>query len=353
MSLSFFQRLQLDNKVRKEWYAVLGSMTDASTKMAVASALQQMSAEFKLVKQPVAPLVDELILRMTGGRASSVTKSLRLGDSLGGLVPANEAMMIKAGEEHGELSRGLQQASFFVGAIDGLMGAVRKAMGLSIMYGFVIFAIYVFFGIELLPQMELTAKRATWPAAAQTFGFVADNILWIAGIAAAIVGFVWISVKKLAVNWTGKARDFADEHIWPFKTIRLLNASAMLMGLSGFIKAGVPFDQAIKTLAEASNPYMKSKYARTTQAGKRGERDFDALLASGLLPKNRHWIVRCYGKTSDFGLSIEKIAEDFVKFATERTEKMATWLNLFFMVLTAANLGWVALSITSIVKSVR
>ena len=353
MSLSFLERLQIDAKVRREWYDVLASMTDDKTRMAVSSALRKMSKEFETTRHPMAPLVRELILRMTGGGRSGASESLRLGDSLKGLVPANEATMIKSGEQLGDVSRGLRQASYYVGSSDGLVEQVRTALALSGTYALVIFAMYVFFSIDLLPQMELVSKRSSWPIAAQRFGYVADHIFLFGGIVGAVAVGLWTLVKYLSKNWFGRGRDFADRHIWPFTTIRLMNASGLLLSLSGYVQAGSPFDAAIDSMAESADPYMLNKFHAIRRAGRSGKEDFNALLESGLVPKERAWIIRCYGETSDFGLAIEKIAREFVSYATDRTARMAKRLNLVALFLVAANIGWVAMTVASIVKSVK
>lgn len=352
MSLTFLERLQIDGKARKEWYDVMASMTDDKTRMPVATALRKMSEEFKASKHVMAPLVRELIVRMTGGRAGK-TDSLRLGDSLKGLVPANEATMVKSGEQQGDVSKGLRQASFYVGSSDGLVDQVRMAMALSGTYALVIFAMYVFFAIDLLPQMELVSKRSSWPVAAQRFGYVADHIFIVGAVLCGLGVGLWFLVKHLARTWCGRGRAFADRYIWPFTTIRLMNSSGMLLGLSGFIQAGSPFDVAIGHMSDAADPYMKDKYQAIRRAGKSGKEDFNALLACGLVPEERAWIIRCYGETADFGLAIEKIAQEFVAYATAKTARMAKRLNLVAMFLVAANIGWVAMTVASIVKSVK
>lgn len=353
MSLTFLERLQIDAKVRREWYDVLASMTDEKTRMPVASALRKMNEEFKTTRHPMAPLVRELILRMTGGGRPGASESLRLGDSLKGMVPANEATMIKSGEQLGNVSKGLRQASYYVGSADGLVEQVRMAMALSGTYVLVVFAMYVFFAIDLLPQMELVSKRSSWPVAAQRFGYVADHIFIFGAVIIGLISGVWMLVKYLSKNWHGRGRDFADRYIWPFTTIRLMNSSGLLLGLSGFIQAGSPFDTAIGSMSETADPYMKSKYQAIRRAGKSGKEDFNALLESGLVPEDRAWIIRCYGETSDFGEAIEKIAREFVAYATTKTARMAKRLNLVAMFVVAANIGWVATTVASIVKSVK
>lgn len=354
MKLNILQRLALGPSVRKEWYEVFASMTNEKTRMPVASALKTMAREFKLINNPLGPLVLILMHKMTGGSLPSKVQTSRLGDALKGLVPDAEATMIKAGEMQGDISKGLAQAAMLVGSLDELVMAFRKGMMLTWVYGIAVYALYCFMAIEAMPTLESMIPRDTWPSNAKKMGVITDNIILI-GFAFA-VGFIGIyaSFKYAARNWIGRYRDVFDAKIWPFTTYRTLNSSSLLLGLSGFIQSGMPFDKAIGYMSEtATSRYMREKYARIKRATQSGITDYNAVIASGLLPEAQLWIIRCYGETADFGEAIEDIAKNFVKLAVARAEKLAMLLNIVGMVIAAANLGWVGLTFSSIVKTVK
>lgn len=353
MSIPFHKRLFITGAVRREWYEVLASMTDGVTRLNVSTVLKEMQHEFKTARHPMFPVVQQVITRMTGGRSSVAIESLRLGDSLKGLVPDNEAMMVKAGEERGELARGLRQAAFYVGSSDELVGLLRAAVASFAMYALGIIAMNLFFAFNLLPEMEKSSPRHRWPGFAQTYGWVADHMIIVAIAALFICLGMWFLVKYLIVNWHGKGRDFADQYVWPFTTARLMNSSALLMGLSGFVKTGAPFSEAIANVSNGAAPYMRSKFQLIKRGLKEGKPDYEALLVAKLVPQEREWIIRSYGKTSDFGKALEQVAQDFMKYALKRTAVMSKGLNLVFMIIVAANIGWVGSTVAAIVKAVR
>lgn len=353
MSISLLQRLFITASVRREWYEVLASMTDGVARMNISTVLKEMQHEFKNTSHPMAPVVQQVITRMTGGRGSVAIESLRLGDSLKGLVPDNEAMMVKAGEERGELSRGLRQASFYVGSSDELVSLLRTSVATFAMYALGIVAMNLFFSFNLLPQMEKSSPRYRWPSFAQSYGWVADHMIIVSIIALLLCVGMWFLGRYLIINWRGKGRDFADQYIWPFTTARLMNASALLMGLSGFVKTGAPFSEAIAHVSHGAAPYMRSKYQLIKRGLKDGKPDYEALLSAKLVPAEREWIIRSYGKTADFGSALEQVSKDFMKYAVRRTAVMSKGLNVAFLIVVAANIGWVGSTVAAIVKSVR
>lgn len=353
MSIPFNKRIFITAAKRREWYEVLASMTSKESGLSVSDVLKDMHEEFKSVRHPMEPVVSRLITRMRGGKSGVQVESLRLGDSLKGLVPPNEAMMIKAGEERGEVSRGLRQAAAYVGSSDELIGLVRKAVAVFGLYFLGIVAMNVFFSVELLPQMQLSSPRHSWPGYAQVYGWVADHMVYITIALLLMVAGVWWGFKYLFRTWRTRGREFADRRIWPFTTVRLMNSSALLVSLGGFVKVGSPFVEAIEIVSKGANPYMTGRFRLIKSSMKSGSTDYDALLASKLIPEDREWIIRCYGKTTDFGAALDQISVEFMKYALRRTEKIAAMLNLILMFLVAANIGWVGSTVSAIVKSVR
>ncbi|SFF31959.1 type II secretion system F family protein [Paracidovorax wautersii] len=353
MSIPFSKRIRITAARRREWYEVLASMTSKESGLTVPVVLKDMHGEFKSIGHPMEPVVKQLIMRMRGAKGGVEIDSLRLGDSLKGLVPPNEAMMIKAGEERGDVSRGLSQAAAYVASSDALLGLVQKSLAISGIYFLCITLINIFFSVALLPKMQTASPRYTWPGYAQTYGWVADHMIIIACLFVVFVIVGWFIFLYLLKNWKSSGREFADRRVWPFTTVRLMNASALLMSVSGFVKVGAPFVEAIQIVAAGANPYMASRFKRIKGAMRGGAYDYDALVASKLIPESWQWIIRCYGRSSDFGVALEMISTEFVQYALKRTGRVAAMINFALLLLVAANIGWIGLTVTGIVRSVR
>ena len=352
--LPFHQRIRIGWRDRQEMYEVLGVMTGPQGGIALNTALKDMEIEFRESKHPLYPLIKELNHRMRGGRStSSKSTSLFMGDCLQGLVPANEAMMIRAAESRGSVSQGLLHASEYVGAIKELVSIIRQSMFLIVIYIVAILGLYAFFSYSILPQLSDTIPRHKWPKYAQNFGWVADH-LYI--IVPAVIGFVLVAVfisRYLMANMTGNTRTFLDKHIWPFTTQRLLNASALLAGLSGFFSAGVPFSSAISALKKSSDRYMQSKHHIIQGELQEGKNDHNALLATELIPRKFAWIVSCHGRTSGFGVKLGDISKQFISHAIQKAKQTASVLFFAGLFMVGMNLLWVIISFYGIVQQIK
>lgn len=349
---SYWYQLRLTAAVRTDFYAALASMTGAAGRIPLGQALQEAQVEFERQRHVLHPLVQEILHRMKGGGKKNI-KSLKLGDVLIGLVPPNEAMMIKAGEERGDPAMGLVQAAKHVRNEAELMSIVRSGLALVMLYTLAMIGIYFFFSFQIIPQMEQAAPRHLWPQTAKQFAFVADHIVFFSiGLLLILVG-LYFCFEYLKNNLTGRTRNFLDSHVWPFTTIRLLNSSAVLSSLSGFINAGVPFQQAIDSISQNSNRYLSHKFSVIRKSIKQGKSDYVSLLSCQLLPKERAWMVSLYGRTSDFGHSLEHISDDFIKYSVSRTKTITSFVSYAGLVAVAASISWVAISLYAIVGSVK
>lgn len=349
---SFWYRLRLTASVRTDFYSALASMTGPAGRIPLGQALQEAQIEFAKQKHLLHPLLQEILNRMKGG-GKRRSQSLKLGDVLIGLVPPNEAMMIKAGEERGDPAMGLVQAAKHVRNEAELMSIVRGGLFLVMLYTVAMIAIYFFFSLQIIPQMEQAAPRHLWPQSARQFAFVADNIVFFSAALLSTLIALYFGFEYLKNNLTGRTRNFLDDHIWPFTTTRLINSSAVLSSLSGFIRAGVPFQMAIDAVSQNSNRYLNHKFSLVRKSIKQGKSDYVSLLSCQLIPQERAWMVSLYGRTSDFGQSLEHIADEFIKFSVAKTKTITSFVSIAGLVVVAASISWVAISLYAIVGSVK
>lgn len=353
--LNAWQRFRITTKMRKEMYGLLASMTAKDGGgIPIATGLRDMDIEFAASNHALSPLLREVNRRMRGeSSVKGQSLSLRLGDCLIGLVPDNEAMMIKAGEDQGDIARGLRTAESFVGATEKLIETVRAGLFLVGIYVVMVIAMFIGFSLAILPQMEATVERKFWPGYAKAFGFVADHMIIFVVCVLAFLTLVVFIFNHMRKNMVGHVRQKLDEYLWPFTTVRLLNSSAMLAGLSGFLQAQVPFQTAINTMSRSADRYMQDKYRQMNIFIRNGSRDYEAVLGCKLIPREYGWIIGMSGKTSDFAQKLDHIATEFIKYAVKRTERTVVYMNFAGMALVAANIAWIALSMFGIVMSLK
>lgn len=351
--------LRLTSETRANLYGALASMTGPAGGLALGMALSEMEDEFRKQKHYLHPLILEIIRRMKGGGAKrksysdSATKTLRLGDVLMGLVPSNEAMLIRSGEEQGNISYGLAQAATHASGQSELIQIIRSGVSRFVLYAVMMVAIYFLFSIEILPQMDEAVPRSKWSIAAQRFGYIADHIIIVC------IGFLlsllllYIAFNFMRKNLTGRTRAFLDKHIWPFTTVRLMNSSATLSSLSGFLRTGVPFKTALMSMSEGADPYMMSKLDHIKRLTQQGKEPHIALTTSDLFPEEHKWIIRVYGRTTDFGSALENIAKQFYDLAIKKAKTTAVIAEILGTLAIAFSILWIAATIYGIVGSLK
>lgn len=351
-------KVRLNSTVRADFYGVLSSLTGANGRIPLGTALVEMEAELRKQKHFLTPLLREVLSRMRGGKRVSIRsgegiKSLKLGDALIGYMPTNEAMIIKAGEERGDVSTGLKQAATIAKSQSEIQSIIRAGLFMVLLYAIVMVGIYFFYSAEILPELERAIPRAKWPKNAQLFAFVADHIVaFSAGLFASLI-FIWRLFILLNANLTGTVRDILDDHVWPFTMSRRLHCFAVLSGLSGYVKSGVPFQTAIDGLSGSASRYMRHKFQMVRHSIKLGRPDYVSLLSCRLFPKDQAWIIHLYGKTSDFGESLEHIAGEYIEDLIKRAKKITDIISVLGIMFIASMVMWISSTLYSMQGSIR
>lgn len=349
--LTFFQRLRITTAVRLEWYDVFASLTRDGR--AVADVLREMQTEFNSVRHPMAPVVNELLKRLSGGGTVKNIKNRSIGSLLTGLVPTNEALLIEAGETTGSIAKGFERAKEYVTSTDQLIKEVKGAMAQPIVLLLVLLAVIIFYSVKVLPEFSQMAPRAMWSARAQMYGRLADAAIPLAlGIlvGGGAIFFAYLKVIKL---WTGATREALDKHIWPFTTAAQINSAAMLASLASFVGAGKPFADAVNTLGSNSDPYMADVYLRIMGSLKRGKSPPEALSECHIIPGKFHWIIRLYGKSTDFASSLNGLSQRFIETAIKRTKAAFDLIGLLVKLLIVGFVAWTMQTQFDIMQAVK
>ncbi|WP_375576618.1 type II secretion system F family protein [Paracidovorax oryzae] len=360
MRFKALYRLRLTSAVRADFYSVLASLTGTAGRIPLGTALVKMESELRKQRHLLRPLLQEVIRRMHGGRrpldASSGhggRTSLKLGDALLIFVPAAEAMMVKAGEERGDVSTGLKQAAVIATSQAEIQSIIRAGLFLVTVYAVVMVGIYYFYSAEIIPELERAVPRAKWPANAQAFAYVADHIFFFSAGLFALLAAVWRVFILLNANLTGATRNALDAYVWPFTMSRRLHCFAVLSGLSGFVKTGVPFQTAIDSLSSSASRYMRHKFQLVRHEIKLGRPDYVALLSCDLFPADRAWIINLYGQTADFGASLEHIADGYIDHLIKSAKKTTEIINVLGIMCVAALVMWISSALYSMQGAIR
>lgn len=312
MKLTLLQRVLISGDHRQKLYGALAKV--AADGKSWYAALEVMGTEFVLVKHPLAPLAKIVLLRMRGAGVSRPGQSRRtLGSELAGMVPDDEAMLIQAGEMSGKMSAGLTNAADIVTAKGRLKRAIFSALTNPVGYFIALMAVLIYISTSLLPSFEKTKPRANWTDDALLLGTVSDHITLIVASCVLVLVASAAALHWLVPRWTGKVREFADRHIFPFPLIAEINGASFMKTLAGYIASGTPFSEAVKNVSVTATPYMQEQCVKVMDLMRRGKRPEEALCQLAIVPPKYHWIIKVYAMSEDAAKVYEDIANELTK----------------------------------------
>lgn len=340
MSLTTYQTLRLSNSVRQEWYELMANLVGDGKP--VHSILTELSAECIRTNHPLKPVVSQLLLRMSGGgdRSDLPTDSQALGALLRGMVPANEALLIQAGQESGNLAGGFAQAAVYVREIGQIIAAARSALINPTILFLMVIGFLLMYSFMILPALGTVVPRHLWPSYAKIYGSLADNAIPFAVGAISFMVGIGYAYMQTTRRWKSDWRDTFDRSVWPFTLTAGLNSSAMLIALAGFVGAGKPFADALIVLAEGADPYMKSIYKRLHDDIRSGSTPEVALSKSPVVSSKYHWLIRLYGKGSGFSDALANISSRVSESVKKQTNAASAFAGFFMKVFVVLFMIW-------------
>lgn len=351
--LTRIERFRITAKHRQDWYRAMSKACGDGKSVYVV--LERLATEYSRTRHPLAPLLRELIRRMTGVQGGGAMKGARvtIGTDLIGLVPTNEANLIDAGESSGKMEVGFLRAAEYLQATQRLKNEILDPLKEPVFLLLLLMGVLTFFSYQILPTFENIAPRANWPRGAQWYGAIADKAMLMSLVLLVLlVGGSYLFMRA-AANWTGPRRVMADRYVFPFTLVTQVNSAALLTSLSGFVSAGVKFDVALAQLASTSSRYMKMIYGQLKTSMRNAAQPEEALCALHIMPRSYHWMIRLYGDSSDFAGAMARISEEVIEFAIVRTRGTFVVVNMLLKILVAGFIIWTMGSLFGIVQAVK
>jgi type II secretory pathway component PulF len=322
MSLGLLQRLMLTQAARVEWYRSVATTLEAGKPLF--ETLQFMQRDFqKISGHPMVPLVEELIRRLRGGDRPGAPVRRTIGTELEGLIPNTERMLIDAGLSANRPAEGFRNAAEFVDDLRGLRASVIKGMSIPLVYLCIALAVLSFFGSRVFPAFEAVTPREAWPADVRFLAQMTDNSPYIIAVAAFLVALMVALVLYIGPRWTGSVRSWVDRNLFPFTLIAAVNGAQFLTALKGYVRAGIPFADAVQDIGAGSLPYTKWQCRRIMRRLREGRSMDEAILQLTILPAQYHWLIAVYGDANDPTTS-------YVRIANEIMQRVKTLISVVF-----------------------
>jgi len=333
-------------KARSEFYDLLANFI--SDGIDTYNAIARIHKQYVIAKRPTAEITDEVMRAMAGqsGRALSP------GQALSKFVPAMEAMTIDAGADAGSPHEGFVMAKRLCDnqqeARSVVLGEVLYPVFLLAMF----FGVLIMVGHLMLPRIETVLPREKWTADARFLGWMGDHSIPIViGVACAVAALVaaYFTTRE---TWTGKSRQFFDEHVFPWNVTCSINSAMLLSAVAVMLRSSVPFGAILDKLSRTSGPWMNYHFAAMRARLRRGLREGDSL-AGELFDKETRWQIQMYGEVHNFGEGIDKLSVRVAKRILERVKAQFAVIRFALLIAVAFMVVWVYWTFLALTMSIR
>jgi len=197
-------------------------------------------------------------------------------------IPAEEALIIEAGDASGKLLEALTSAKKQYLSDKEIGGIVASAMAEPMMTLVSILATSYFCGAYLWPQMLSVVREAFWPAWCLPLIHFELAVVkyWQLTFVSIILG---LSYFYSIARWTGSVREIFDK-IPPWSLYRDRQAVACLGILSGLLTSGMELSAALDRISAKTSPWLSWQVRkikmRMLKSGENTLRAFDSGLFS-------------------------------------------------------------------------
>lgn len=308
--------------------------------------LYQRSA-FKSETETSAIILRYLLYSMSHGKSVS--------QGLEPFIPLNEQLLIKSGEDKGDLAGALSRASNLIVKMNKvnstIQSAVAKPMLLLTVLVFMIFIV----GSFVLPKIAAVFPMDRWTGGAASLATVAKWVnspifLYSVGTFIALIIVVLLSRKR----WSGFGRNFADK-LPPYNFYRVQQGAAWLSTLSSMLQAGRSIKGCLKDLYYLSernkNRYISSRTLKIIRENELGAENVGyAMEEAGDSFPDAEVIADLVMRSSlsNFDEQISMIAEEWVENSLETVQKAASVLMMLSLLALGSFIGMFILGVISL-----
>ena len=253
-------------------------------------------------------------------------------------------------------SKDMARACDVVTTFSENMMQIKNALVQSLTYPIAMVIVLVVclmgFALYMIPMMEQVSPHTQWPPMAQLLYSVSSYIkeswaLLIGGIV--IVGTVamW-SMPRIT---TPVLRSLLDRFP-PWNIYKSYTSTSFLIALSSLIKTGSSFHNSVRKMGETASPYLMFFLKRIMKRLSTGNNFGDSLVV-GLFEGNLLISLTVFASTNRLEQGIQYLADENLEEQRLVFIKKGRVLGYALMMLVAAVIGWVMLSLYGIQSTVQ
>lgn len=274
----------------------------------------------------------------------NLERGMTFSEATRGWVPMDETLLVTSGN----LSN-LVVALENVGRVVDGTGRIKRAMMSAITYPLFLLAltvgIIIMVGLYLVPPLaDAAGPGIVWRGSAASLIWLADmaSRYWFVLTASFVIGVIVITVSL--PNWAGRLRAKFDKFP-PWRIYKIQASVGWLMSLSAMVASGVTVVDAMRMLADNSNPYLRSILNAALRYIVGGDNLGAALIKTGRDFPDDEIIgdLAIYAEMNEFDRNLSRVANDYLAESIRRMESISNVMNSMGILLVSAIIAWVVL----------
>ena len=343
MKTKLITKLFFGGRARISLYRKLSALTQNGVK--ITDALVSLNYRFEDMGSPLAHLVSLILERFETGMSFS--------QAISEFIPAEEALLIKAGELDGRLHAGLEMSCDLIKNKGKITSSLVGALAYPTLLGGLFCVIMMVVSLKVLPQIAMVLPAEKWIGMLGVLNDVSSFITSARGIITLFV-FVLLTVAVIYsfARLTGPVRVHLDK-VQPWSIYRLVIGSSWLFTFATMLNAGMKTTDVLSQMIEnsADNDWLVERVRAIKDCMTRnGMSTGEAMVATGFNFPDKEIVydLQVYSTMPNFPQVLQNIAREWITDGITKIEAQAQLLNIIFILFIMMLVGCVMMSISSL-----
>lgn len=273
-----------------------------------------------------------------------------LSEIIGKWAPSGEAMMIKAGEESGDLIGAFKNVIKATEAEQKMKSTIYKAMGYPSALLIMMAGLMFIFAVFSMPPMVEVLDPELWPSMAKSLYNVSQFIQFQGIYVVILIGALVFAIVRSLPKAPGEYRDMLD-NFPPWSLYKTYQSSVFLISLSGMLNAGKDMESAIKEMRELSSPYV-SFHLRNMLISLNVGRDAGEAINGKFIDEETGMDIEMYGALSDIEKSLYRIGDNAIENTIQKIQRNAAIAQNAVIIMLASYMAWVYIAFYTLTTAI-
>lgn len=273
---------------------------------------------------------------------NSLISGKSFSDALAGWAPAQELVLISAGERGQDLPGGLECAIRVNKDSQLMKDTLSKAViGPTFLIVALFFMVYGF-SATIVPVLAKLLPPEKWQGSSRGLYHLSVFITnyWIITVVA-IVSIIMVVTKTLD-RWTGETRKKFDK-LPPWSIYKVYSSATFIMAVSSLMQSGVPIDSALKYVKKTASPWVKY-HINIMQRRLNSGMSYGNAMDTGLLTDEMIDQILIYENITDFNKAMNSIGDKAIRSSVKKMDVTSAVLKQVMTLIVGITLGWMYLA---------